>query len=70
MVTVTSTVAVPAGEIAVICVALTTVNEPATLPPNLTAVAPEKFAPMMETLVSPAGGPVFGLTPVTAGADP
>ena len=37
---------------------------------DLTAVAPEKFAPVMETLVPPDGGPVFGLTPVTAGADP
>ncbi len=70
VVTVTSTVPVPAGEVAVICVALTTVNEPAAVLPNRTAVAPEKFAPVMVTLVPPEGGPVFGLTALTAGAAP
>ena len=68
VVTVTSTVPVPAGEVAVIWFALMTVNEAAALPPNLTAVAPEKFVPVMVTLVPPDGGPVFGLTLVTVGA--
>ncbi len=69
VVTLTSTVPVPAGEVAVICVALLTVNEPAALPPKLTALAPEKFVPVMVTPVPPAAGPVFGLTPVTVGAN-
>ncbi len=69
VVTVTSTVPVPAGEVAVIWVALTTVNEPAAVPPNRTALAPEKLVPLMVTLVPPDGGPVFGLTAVTVGAD-
>jgi hypothetical protein len=69
VVTVTSTVPTPAGEVAVIWVALSTVKEPALLP-NLTAVAPEKLVPVMVTLVPPDVGPVFGLTLVTVGADP
>ena len=68
VVTLTSTVPVPAGEVAVIWVALITVNEPAALPPKLTPVAPEKFVPVMVTLVPPAAAPVFGATPVTVGA--
>src|SRR5260370_31358742 len=67
VVTVTSTVPTPVGEVAVIWVALSTVKEPAALLPNLTAVAPEKLVPVMVTLVPPDVGPVFGLTLVTAG---
>jgi hypothetical protein len=67
VVTVTSTVPIPAGEVAVIWVVLLTVKEPAALLPNLTAVAPEKFVPVMVTLAPPDGGPVFGLTFVTVG---
>jgi hypothetical protein len=67
VVTVTSTVPIPAGEVAVIWVALLTVKEPAALLPKLTAVAPEKLVPVMVTLVPPDAGPVFGLTLVTAG---
>src|SRR5262249_20350818 len=64
----TSTVPIPAGEVAVIWVALLTVKEPAAFRPNLTAVAPEKLVPVMVTLVPPPdAGPVFGLTLVTAG---
>ena len=70
LVTVTSTVPLPAGEVAVIWVALLTVKEPAALLPNLTAVAPEKLVPVMVTLLPPDVGPVFGLTLVTVGADP
>jgi len=62
LVTVTSTVPIPAGEVAVIWVALLTVKEAAALPPKLTAVAPEKLVPVMVTLVPPDVGPVFGLT--------
>ena len=36
--------------------------------PNLTAVAPVKQVPVITTVVPPAGGPLFGLTPVTVGA--
>jgi hypothetical protein len=68
VVTITSTVPIPAGAVAVIWVALLTVKEPAALLPNLTAVAPEKLVPVMVTLVPPDGGPVFGLTLVTVGA--
>jgi len=68
VVTVTSTVPIPAGEVAVIWVALLTAKEAAALLPNLTAVAPEKLVPVMVTLVPPGVGPVFGLTLVTVGA--
>src|SRR5436853_1689264 len=67
VVTVTSTVPTPVGEVAVIWVALSTVKEPAALLPNLTAVAPEKLVPVMVTLLPPDDGPVFGLMLVTVG---
>src|SRR5262249_25381663 len=53
VVTVTSTVPTPAGEVVVIWVALSTVKEPAALLPNLTAVAPEKLVPVMVTAGAP-----------------
>src|SRR5258708_34269911 len=68
VVTVTSTVPTPAGEVAVIWVALLTVKDPAALLPNLTAAAPEKLVPVMVTLLPPGIGPVFGLTLATVGA--
>ena len=40
----------PAPIIAVILVALTTVNEVAAVPPKLTAVAPVKFVPVIVTV--------------------
>ena len=67
VVTVTLTVPIPAGEVAVIWVALLMVKEPAALLPNLTAVAPEKLVPVMVTLVPPDVGPVFGMTLITVG---
>ena len=67
-VTVTSTVPLPAGEVAVIDVALLTVNEVAAVPPNRTAVAPVKLLPVMVTGVAPAAGPLFGKIVVTVGA--
>ena len=68
VVTVTSTVPVPDGDVAVIEVALLTVNVAALAPPNLTAVAPVKLAPVIVTLVPPAGGPRWGEIDVIAGA--
>ena len=56
----TSTLPVPAGETAVIWVALLTVNEAAGLPPKLTAVAPVRLVPVIVTLVPPAVGPEAG----------
>jgi hypothetical protein len=68
VVTVTSTVPVPAGVVAMIAVALATVNELAAVPPNLTAVAPVRLVPVIVTLLPPAAGPDDGDTPVTVGA--
>ena len=58
--TVTSTApVVPAGLVTVICVAVSLVIVPAVWP-NFTAVAPDKFEPLMVTLVPPAVGPELG----------
>ena len=67
VVTVISTVPVPAGLIAVIEVALLTVYEVAGVLPNLTAVAPVKPVPVIATEVPPAAGPDVGDLPVTVG---
>ena len=62
-----TTPAEPAGAVTVIWVADTTTTEvPATVP-NLTEVAPVKFAPVRVTEVPPAAGPDAGLTVVTVG---
>ena len=58
----------PAGVVAVICVALLTVNEAAAVTPKFTAVAPVKLVPVMVTDVPPAVDPEFGLTLLTVGA--
>ena len=63
----TSTVPVPAGDVAVIDVALLTVNVVAAVAPNFTAVAPVKLVPVIVTDVPPAVGPELGLTPVMMG---
>jgi hypothetical protein len=63
--TVTFTVPVPVGDVAVSEVALFTVNEAAALVPNWTCDATVKFVPVTTTPV-PAG-PEAGLTPVTVG---
>ena len=68
VVTVTSTVPVPAGEVAVMVDGLTTVNAVAATTPNLTLLAPVKFVPVMVTVVPPAAGPKVGLSAVTIGA--
>ena len=57
VVTVTSTVPAPAGEVAVIEVAELTVKLVALVAPNLTAVAPVKPVPVIVTDVPPAVGP-------------
>jgi hypothetical protein len=67
VVTVTSTVPVPAGETAVIELAELTVKLVALVAPNLTAVAPVKPLPLTVTVVPPACGPALGLTPLTVG---
>ena len=67
-VTRTSTVPVPAGAVAVICVALLTVKPVAAEPPKFTAVALVKPEPLMVTVVPPVLGPVVGEMPVTVGA--
>ena len=51
-----------AGEVAVIDVALLTVNVAAAVAPKLTAVAPVKPVPVIVTDVPPAVGPFVGLT--------
>ena len=67
VVTLTSTVPVPAGEVAVIDVAELTVKPVAGVAPKLTAVAPVKPVPVMVTEVPPAVGPVVGVVEVTVG---
>ena len=67
VVTVTSTVPVPAGEVTVMEVAVSAVTVPAVVP-NLTAVAFARLVPVTVTLVPPAPGPEVGLTAVTVGA--
>ncbi len=69
VVTVTSTVPVPAGEVAEIEVPLLNVNELAAVPPNLTAVTPVNPVPVIVTPVPPAVGPLAGEIEVTAGAE-
>ena len=68
VVTVTSTVPVPEGLVAVIWVWELMVKALAGVVPNLTAVAPEKLVPVMVTCVPPAARPDEGNRPVTVGA--
>jgi len=65
--TVTSTTPVPAGLVAVICVAELTVKVLAATVPNFTAVAPVRFEPAIVTVVPPVTGPCNGLIPATLG---
>ncbi len=69
VVTVTSTVPLPAGLVAVIWVSLLTVKPLAAVGPNETPVAPMKPEPVIVTLVPPAAGPLVGLMPDTVGPD-
>ena len=69
VVTVMSTVvpAEPAGDMAVICVALTTEKLVAAVAPKVTAVAPVRWAPVMVTEEPPALEPLPGEIAVTVG---
>jgi len=67
VVTVTSTVPLPAGLVAVILVSLLTVKLLDAVGPNETLVAPVKPEPVMVTLV--LADPIGGLMPDTDGAD-
>jgi hypothetical protein len=67
--TVTSTVPAPAGEVAVICELLSTLKRLAGAWPKRTSVAPAKSLPVTVTLVPPAAGPEPGWIPLIAGAD-
>ena len=69
VVTRTSMVPVPAGAVAVICVAELTVKPVAAVAPKVTAVVPLKLVPVMVTLVPPLVGPLVGLKAVTVGAE-
>jgi hypothetical protein len=60
VVTVTSTVPVSLGEIAVIEVVELTVKLVALTEPKLTALVPLKPVPVMVTTVPPASGPLAG----------
>ena len=62
VVTLTSTMPVPAGELAVIRLPEMTVKLVAFAEPNLTTVAPVKRAPRISTDVPPANGPSAGVT--------
>jgi hypothetical protein len=69
VVTLTSTVpALPAGAVAVICVAEFTVKPVAAVAPNVTAVAPDRFVPVNVTVVPPVVGPAVGEMLVIAGS--
>jgi hypothetical protein len=66
VVTVTSTVPVPDGAVAVILVAFVTVNG-AAFTPKFTALTLVKFVPVMITIEPPEPGPDVGFNPVTVG---
>ena len=67
VVTVTSTVPDPAGEVAEMDVALFTITPVAAVVPNLTLVAPVKPVPVTVTEVPPLVGPPEGFTALTVG---
>lgn len=67
VVTVTSTVPLPAGLTAVIWVSLSTVKLLVAVEPNETLVALVKLEPVMVTVVPPATGPLVGVTDFTDG---
>ena len=66
VVTVTSTVPVPAGETAVIDVGDVTAKA-AAADPKLTLVVALSSVPVIVTVVPPSSGPALGLTSVTVG---
>ena len=70
VVTVMSTVPVPAGDTALRPVEETTLKLLAAVVPKSTAVAPVKFVPVTVTVVPPDVGPEVGLIAVTVGELP
>ena len=68
VVTVTSTVPDPAGEVAVTCVGDSALSAVAFAEPNLTSLAPVRFVPVIFTELPPPAGPLVGSTSVTVGA--
>jgi hypothetical protein len=68
VVTRTSTVPEPTGEVAVIEVAELTVKPVAAVAPNVTEVAPVKPVPVIVTDVPPVPKPDVGAIDVTVGA--
>jgi hypothetical protein len=68
VVTLISTVPVPAGDVAVIDVEELTVKLLAAVAPKVTAVAPENPVPVIVTEVAPVVGPAVGEIEVTVGA--
>src|ERR1700694_6030517 len=69
-VTVTSTVPLPDGLVALQLVVLTQLTPVAALPPKATVVAPAlvlKWVPVMLTTVPPPAGPVVGVIALTVG---
>ena len=67
VVIVTLTVLDPAGAVAVISVADTTIGDNAAVEPKSTAVAPVKPVPVIVMCVPPPSGPASGLIPLIAG---
>ena len=67
VVTVTSTVPAPAGDVATIEVAELTVKFVAPVTPKFTAVTPVKPVPVMVTVVPPIAGPDVGKIELTVG---
>jgi len=59
--------ALPAGVVAVMVVAFTTVTAVAAVPPIVTAVAPVKLVPVTVTDCPPASGPDNGAIDATVG---
>jgi hypothetical protein len=68
VVTVTSGVPEPDGDVTVMEPDVSAVTVPGLLPPKSTAVAFARFDPVMVTLVPPARGPELGLIDDTTGA--
>ena len=68
LLTFTSTVPLPAGEVALIEVELTTSTFVAALAPKLTVLPLINPVPVIVTRLPPAAGPELGLTPDTVGA--
>ena len=58
---------VPAGVVAVICVALTTTMFAAAAVPKVTVAPRVNLVPVIVTDVPPAAGPLFGETLLTVG---